>query len=343
MEHINTTPKTLRPLLEATIKAKLVPFIFGSPGIGKSAIVQSIADEYNLKLIDNRIASMDATDFTGFPNIDTDKGIASYYPFDVFPTVNTPIPQGYTGWLIFLDEFNSGDDDVLKAAYKFIIDRKVNQTKLHERVVIVCAGNKSTDKAIVNDLGSALQSRFVNFLLDVDATQFIEHAEAAEFDHRVISYLRFRPEMVHKFDPNHDDLTFPCPRTWDMLSSILKTNTVDVTSYDNLPLVNGCIGSGTGREFFNYLKVYRNLPDIQSIIKDPINTLIPVEPANLYALSGVLGESASMQNYVNLLKYAERMTPEFQLITLQAMCRKHPPIRATPETTQLSSKLAELI
>lgn len=44
------------------IRARLVPMITGSPGIGKSNIVHQIAAEYGLKVIDMRLAQCDPTD-----------------------------------------------------------------------------------------------------------------------------------------------------------------------------------------------------------------------------------------------------------------------------------------
>lgn len=49
-------------MVTSLIKAKLVPMIHGSPAVGKSAIGQQIAKEYNLKLIDMRLSQCDPTD-----------------------------------------------------------------------------------------------------------------------------------------------------------------------------------------------------------------------------------------------------------------------------------------
>ena len=49
-------------MLTAFIKAKLVPLLVGSPGLGKSQIYQQIADQYNLLLIDVRLAQCDPCD-----------------------------------------------------------------------------------------------------------------------------------------------------------------------------------------------------------------------------------------------------------------------------------------
>ena len=49
-------------LLTTALKAKLVPMLHGSPGLGKSAVIKQIAKNFNLKLIDLRLSQCDPTD-----------------------------------------------------------------------------------------------------------------------------------------------------------------------------------------------------------------------------------------------------------------------------------------
>lgn len=44
------------------IKVGLVPIVKGSPAVGKSSIVHQIAKEFDLKVIDLRLAQCDPTD-----------------------------------------------------------------------------------------------------------------------------------------------------------------------------------------------------------------------------------------------------------------------------------------
>ena len=98
------------------IKAKLVPLIAGSPAVGKSSIVHEIAKEYGLKVIDVRLAQCDPCDLMGFPHIDKETGKAHYAPMGTFPIVGDEIPEGFNGWLVFLDEFTSASRAVQAAA-----------------------------------------------------------------------------------------------------------------------------------------------------------------------------------------------------------------------------------
>jgi MoxR-like ATPase len=48
--------------ITTAMKAKLVTMISGDPGIGKSAIVHDIAEQYKLELVDVRLSQCDPTD-----------------------------------------------------------------------------------------------------------------------------------------------------------------------------------------------------------------------------------------------------------------------------------------
>ena len=137
-------------MLTKYLQAKLVPMLTGSPGIGKSQIIHKIAEDFNLKVIDLRLSQCDLTDLLGFPQITGSK--AGYVPMDTFPIQGDKVPDGYSGWMLFLDEMNGAVPAVQAAAYKLILDRMVGSYHLHKNVAIVCAGNLETDNGIVNPM-----------------------------------------------------------------------------------------------------------------------------------------------------------------------------------------------
>ena len=114
---------------------------------------------------------------------------------------------------MFLDEFNSAKKEVVAAAYKLILDRMTGQKKLHPNVLIICAGNKATDRAIVNPLGTAMQSRVVHFEMELNFDIFVEDVMIPqEWDERLVAFLHANPGYLHDFDPAHKNKTFCCPR-----------------------------------------------------------------------------------------------------------------------------------
>ena len=307
------------------IQARLVPMLVGSPGCGKSQIVHQIAETYNLKVIDLRLSQCDPCDLMGFPSIGKK---ATYVPMDTFPIEGDVIPEGYTGWMLFLDEFNGAAIAVQKAAYKLVLDRMVGSHPLHKNVAIVCAGNLETDNAAVEPMSTALQSRLVHMELVVDAREWTDWATSNGIDHRITSYVNFKPGNLYSFKPDHTDNTYACPRTWEFANNILKVT--DESDPDFLPMLAGALSEGIAREFIGFCKIYKDLPTIEKIIAAPESIKVPDEPSILFALTGSISHNANKDNFDQLMKYVARLPIEFQVVCLRETVRRNKTMTAHP-------------
>lgn len=312
-------PSKAFSILSKYIKAGIVPMLTGSPGCGKSQIFQQIADFYNLKLIDLRLSQCDPCDLLGFPSITGDK--AGYKPMDTFPIEGDPIPEGYSGWFLFFDEFNGASRAVQAAAYKVILDRMIGTYKLHKNVAMGCAGNLDTDNAIVEPMSTALQSRMAHLELGVDADEFCNHAASQGWDYRINSWINFKPGMVYTFKPDHTDKTYACPRTYEFANKLLKT--VDLADPDMLPLMSGVLSEGIAREMLTYFKVHEGIVKIPAIIKDPENIPIPSEQGIVFALSSSISHHANETNLTPLMKFVKRLPAEYQVVCLRETVRRN--------------------
>ncbi len=323
-----------REMIEQCLKAKVVPYLQGSPGCGKSALIQQIADAYNLLLIDIRLAQCDPTDLMGFPDVDRERGKAGYLPMDTFPIEGDELPvnpktgQAYTGWLLFFDELPLAPESVQKAAYKILLDHEVGEHKLHERVAKVCAGNLVADNAMVEDLTTALQSRLIHMEMEVDVKAWLEWARENGIDHRITSYINWKPDLLFKFNPDHDDKTFACPRTWDFASRLIKAKAM-LEPLDKI-LLAGTISEGVAREFYGYCQFADRLPSIAEICKNPTTVRVSDEPSIAWMLTGALGEHANADNIGSLMEYVSRMPREFQVITLKEITKRTPRLMQSP-------------
>lgn len=306
-------------MITKLIKARLVPMLTGSPGCGKSQIVHQIAKDYNLKVIDLRLSQCDPTDLAGFPTIKGGK--ADYLPMEHFPIEGDAIPEGYSGWLIFLDEMNSAKEAVQAASYKLVLDRMVGSHHLHKNVAIVCAGNLETDGAIVEPMSTALQSRMVHLELVVDAKEWGDWAAAKRIHHHITSYINFKPGVLYTFRADHTDSTYACPRTWEFAHQILHV-TEDGDS-DRLPLLAGALSEGVAREFLSFCKIYNDLPTHAAIMNDPTGIAVPTEPSILFALTGAISHHADQDSIGTLMKFVERLPVEFQVVCLRETVRRN--------------------
>ena len=330
MSEINlfrSKPRKIREFTLDCLYANLVPFITASPGVGKSSIMHSIAKELNLFVIDHRLSTSAPEDMSGLPQFKD--GYATFAPFiDLFPLKSCKIPDGYDGWLVFLDEFNSASKSVMAAAYKLILDRKVGQHDLHDRCLIACAGNLDTDRAITNPIGTAMQSRVIHLEMQVDFEQWLmDVALPNNYDSRIIGYLSQYNSRLMDFNPLHKDKTFCCPRTWEFMDRLVYQKPVTV---EKTPLYAGTISSGVAADFVAYTQVYATMITYEQVMADPGNCPVPQDNNTKWAVISSLMEKADDKNFASLATYANRFDLSFRILFFRSTLVRTPTLRQHP-------------
>lgn len=313
------SPKQIYSRIERITQAGLVPMIESSPGVGKSAIARKFAKDWNLQLIDVRLGQTLPEDLNGLPVRDGDK--AAFLPFDSFPLEGDEIPKGKQGWLIFFDEITSAQKPTQAAAYKVILDRMIGNRNLHECVVMVAAGNKSSDRAVVNQMSTALQSRMIHLEMEPSVVDFTEFGIHVGIDQRILAFVNEMPSRLMRFDPTvaGQEKTFPCPRTYEFLSRLIKGH--DILDED-LGLLAGTIGQGTAIEFMTFVKLYGKLPKIADILANPGATDIPLEASAKYATLFMLVDHADPKTIDPILTYIKKFGLDQQIVFAKSLHAK---------------------
>jgi MoxR-like ATPase len=155
---------------------------------------------------------------------------------NTFPLEGDPLPAGYSGWLLFLDELNSAPIPVQSAAYKLILDRKVGLFNLHPNVAMVAAGNLETDGAIVNPMSTALASRMAHLFVELNVKDWLNWANESHLDYRITSFIEFLPTKLNTHTPDNPEMAYASPRTWEFSDRILKLQDIN---RDLLPMYAG--------------------------------------------------------------------------------------------------------
>lgn len=330
------TPQQAIGLIEDCMYTKLVPMLHGSPAIGKSSINHQLAEKLDLLVIDARMAGYDPTDLNGFPTFDPVKGLATYMPMDTFPLVGRELPINpktglkYDGWVLFLDEFNSAPLAVQAAAYKLILDRMVGAHKLHDRCLIVAAGNLDTDGAITNPMSSAMVSRIIHLVLIPNLAGWLDWAATdGKISGKIISFLEFKANAFYTFDQNEPAHIYASPRTWEFANRLFM-RWGETVPLEKVPLLVGTISDGVTTEFRSFLAYYQNLPSLAEILAHPDTTPVPNMPGVLYALDGSIAEWMEPSNIEKFLIYINRMPEEHRIILFRIALRRNKTIRANP-------------
>jgi hypothetical protein len=130
-------------------------------------------------------------------------------------------------------------------------------------------------------------------------------------DERIIAFLRFRPELLFDFDPAHNPVAFPSPRSWEFAHRGLQ-------KFDHHPqllqsALQACVGPAAGVELHAFVNSLEQMPDLDAIIAGREIT-VPDEIDLQYAVAAALvgrairaSEQGTAQETIgNILRYAER-------------------------------------
>tara|TARA_R110000787_G_scaffold83962_1_gene180257 strand:+ start:4075 stop:4719 length:645 start_codon:yes stop_codon:yes gene_type:complete len=208
---------------------------------------------------------------------------------------------------------------------------------LHPKCLIVAAGNLITDKAIVNTQSTATTSRMSHYRMRIDHKVWVDWANTHDIDHRIISFIKFKPDILHKFNLNTNELTFPCPRTWEFASRIIKSK--ETIEYITKVRLAGTIGEGAAVELAIFSEIYKNLPTIEQILESPQSGWrVPTEPSEQYAVTTMLAHNVTVENISKMVLAIERLPIDFQVITFKDIYKRTPELKAHPVITTWIAK-----
>lgn len=336
-------PNQVKTVLKCLINTRQPVMLHGSPGVGKSQVVKQVANELGISLIDIRLSQLDPVDLRGVPSVMNHK---TYWNMPSF------LPSEGQG-ILFLDEINSAPQATQAAAYQLILDRKLGDYELPDGWSIVAAGNRLTDRAIVNQMSTALKNRFTHIDFEVHVDDWCDWALKNDIATEVLGFIRFRPMLLNEFDQRDDSKeekermqrlkdsnAFATPRSWEFVSNIIKQNPPAELEYE---LYSGVVGEGAAAEFVGYLKYYRDLPNLDALLMAPDKTHVPEEPATLYALATGLATKATVDNFERVVKYAFRMPSEFQVLLVKDAVTRNNELTNTKAFNEWALKNADVL
>ena len=311
-------PSEVTSALTALIPTKRPVYLWGSPGVGKSSVVRQAADRLTLDLVDVRATLLDPVDLRGLPTV-VDRR-AEWCPPSFLPRAGDGV--------LFLDELAQAPPLVQAACLQLVLDRRVGEYTLPDGWSVVAASNRTDDRAGTHRLISPLLNRFVHLDLDVCPDDWQQWAVSAGVAPEVRAFLRFRPALLHQYDPASNPRAFPTPRSWQFVSDVLATTPPELLHR----VVGGCVGDGPAAEFVAYLKLCRELPDPDRVLTHPTTSPVPKEPAVLYALVGALVEAVKRDGGLvpGFVTYAGRLPDEFALLAFRDAVAVQPTLVAHP-------------
>ncbi|MEJ7733208.1 MAG: MoxR family ATPase [Polyangiaceae bacterium] len=269
---LSLTPSELGELL-VTLPAERTPFIWGPPGIGKSALVREAADLLGMDCVTLLGTQIAPEDLIGVPRIRPGEGGRHVTEFCPPSAILRAEP-----FLLFIDELNSAVPDVQKAFYSLILDRRLGDYVLPAGSRVVGAGNRVEDRALVRPMATALANRMVHVALEPDADSWLGWGATHGVHPLVLAFVRARPDRLFELPPTDATPAYPTPRAWHMLSDALAS------VGDRLwpAVAAGSVGDRAGAEWTAFAKRAMEAPPLEALAAG--TAALPRDPELLYFL-----------------------------------------------------------
>lgn len=313
--------------LALAVQADLPVLLWGAPGIGKTATLERLADDLDLRL-ETVVASVhDPTDFNGLP-------IPGKNP------ARDGVPMAPPDWairlkqgpaLLFLDELSSATPAVQAALLRVVLERRVGSLALPQEVRIVAAANPPEVAANGWSLTAPLANRFVHLPWRHDPAVVVrglggrwphvsppklqsQELESAVRKARkgIAGFLTVRPDYTHRLPK--DDAgrggAWPSPRTWEMALRLLAFGYASDIEDEALSVaLRGTVGDGAALELLAYLD-REDLPNPEDILLQPNSFEVPERGDRVRAV---------LQSVVDVVTH--RLTQERWLAAWQVLNR----------------------
>lgn len=301
---------------------KLVPYISGKPGGGKSSLARDIVRSLGIdpeRVTEFNPSLRDPVDIMGVPRTDGDH--TKWIPPSEFWRIRDD--GNAAPCALLLEEMSDAPMPMQNPLCRVILDRHAGELKLHPNLFIIATGNRTEDKSGATRLSTKLGNRVWNLAFDENLDAWCDWALDNGIAVEMIQFLRFRPNLLSDFDPNRT--INPTPRSWEMANEV----PADLPSDMYFASITGCVGEGAAAEYTGFKKIYEGLPNIDMLLADPVNAKVPTDPATLYALTGALAHRASKDNFDRVAAYLEKLKPEFQTMCVFDAQKLKPEIRST--------------
>ncbi|TVS02270.1 MAG: AAA family ATPase [Rhodobacteraceae bacterium] len=256
--------------------------LHGRPGIGKTEIVQALADRIGARLYDLRLTTIEPQDLRGLPFFDMEAQRTIWFrPEDLPDDPATPS-------VLFLDELTAAPPQLQPTVYGLLQERRVGRHRLPASCFVVAAGNMVEDGAIAYEMGTALSDRLIHLRLSANAEDWLKnYALPHALDPAVIAFIRTRPEALDTTEEalRRGEMIACTPRSWARVSQIMTA--IPNRELRNLAIA-GVLGEAVAAEFRLISEEIAATVQVEAMLEAQSGNRLSLYPASLHGMTALV-------------------------------------------------------
>nr|WP_297173291.1 AAA family ATPase [uncultured Agathobaculum sp.] len=246
--------------------------LMGPPGIGKTQIMQQIADETGVGLVSYTLTHHTRQSALGLPYIEHETfdgqeyAVTAYTMSEIIASVYREIARtGVREGILFLDEINCISETLSPMMLQFLQCKTFGNQQLPAGWVVVAAGNPPEYNKSVREFDVVTLDRVKRIDVEEDFTVWKEYAYRRGVHGAILSYLEIRRDHFYRVEAAADGMQFVTARGWEDLSELMQ-----VYESLGLPVDRQVVGQylqlpRVASDFANYLQLYEKYKRVYRI------------------------------------------------------------------------------
>ena len=203
-------------------------FLLGAPGIGKTAIMEQIAQEMGIALVSYSMTHHTRQSALGLPFItqktygEDEYSVSEYTMSEIIASVyETMERSGLKEGILFLDEINCVSETLFPSMLQFLQYKVFGRHAVPEGWVIVTAGNPPEYNRMVREFDVVTMDRMKLVEVEPDLKAWQRYAGERRLHAAVCNYLEIRQDHFYVMELNAKGRSYVTARGWEDLSEIL--------------------------------------------------------------------------------------------------------------------------
>lgn len=204
-------------------------FLMGAPGIGKTAIMEQIAQELQIGLISYSMTHHTRQSALGLPFIvrknygGEEYSVSEYTMSEIIASIYdlmevTRLKEG----ILFLDEINCVSETLAPSMLQFLQYKTFGRHSVPGGWIVVTAGNPPEYNNSVREFDIVTWDRLKRIDVEADYEVWKEYAYARGIHPAVTTYLDIKKDDFYRIETTVDGKSFVTARGWSDLSDMVK-------------------------------------------------------------------------------------------------------------------------
>ena len=203
-------------------------FMMGAPGIGKTAIMEQIAQELDVSLVSYSMTHHTRQSALGLPFIEKktyggkEYSVSEYTMSEIIASVYDMIEEtGKQEGILFLDEINCVSETLTPAMLQFLQYKIFGRHRVPDGWIVVTAGNPPEYNNSVREFDIVTWDRLKRIDVEADYNVWKEYAYKKGIHPSILTYLDVKKDDFYKIETTVDGKSFVTARGWSDLSDMI--------------------------------------------------------------------------------------------------------------------------